>query len=388
MPSVNDVVELIQALESKPVLVVEEKCVAVRNRNSSCRKCMDACPVDGAVSVGDNLLTIDAESCVACGACTTVCPVEALVSLAPMDADLADQVASACLETGGDRAIIACARMAAKHIADPRRFAQVPCICRVDESLIVGLASRGVKEIVLVDGTCRTCRYRDTRATFDAMAASANDLLQAWGSDARAICMSEFPSETILGDDRAIYGRDRRNFFGEAKETAKDAALAAANQTLKLEEKQDKPSLRDRLSVGAGKMPQFEAVRRMNTLDSLDRIGDPQVDTIDTHLWGRVTIDLENCNGCGMCAVFCPTGALLKVDENDTERAGTDLLLEFTCSECVQCNLCSDACIKGCLSVSGHVVTDELLDFEPRFIIIDSSTMTSRTSTGQFGFRI
>ena len=69
MPNLVDIVEMAEALESKAVFVAPERCVAVRNRHSSCKKCSEACPV-GAVSVGNNVVSIDAGACMACGACT------------------------------------------------------------------------------------------------------------------------------------------------------------------------------------------------------------------------------------------------------------------------------------------------------------------------------
>lgn len=233
---------------------------------------------------------------------------------------------------------------------------------------MLGLAAHGVQGITLVDGTCRTCRYRATQETTDGVVASSNNLLETWGSGIRVERASEFPPQCALQDIRNLRGEDRRNFFAKAKQETKEAATKAAMHTLKLEEQQ--PDLQERLKVGSGKMPQFEAVRRMNMLDSLDSIGQPQAQTIDTKLWGRVEIDTETCNACGMCAVFCPTGALAKVDAEEQTPANTPTVLEFTCSECVQCGLCADACFKNALTVSTQVQTDELLDFEPRTIVV------------------
>lgn len=39
-------------------------------------------------------------------------------------------------------------------------------------------------------------------------------------------------------------------------------------------------------------------------------LGDPVQSTLDTRLWGHVTIDMRKCKSCKMCAAFCPTGAL------------------------------------------------------------------------------
>ena len=96
MPNLSDIADVAEALGGKSVLVVEKRCVAVRNRHSSCRKCIEACVAD-AISVGDNSVKIDPEACVSCGACTVVCPTEALVPVEPADVELASAAAAAQL---------------------------------------------------------------------------------------------------------------------------------------------------------------------------------------------------------------------------------------------------------------------------------------------------
>ena len=87
---------------------------------------------------------------------------------------------------------------------------------------------------------------------------------------------------------------------------------------------------------------------------------------IDTRLFGSVRIDAQRCSVCGMCTVFCPTGALVKSEVVPEDGVGS--YLEFSAADCVQCNLCADACLKKCLEVDSVVSTAELFDFEPRMI--------------------
>ena len=77
MPNLNDIMEMMDALETKAIITIPTFCVAVRNRHSSCRKCADVCLAD-AFTIEKNELNIDAGACVACGACVAGCPSGAL----------------------------------------------------------------------------------------------------------------------------------------------------------------------------------------------------------------------------------------------------------------------------------------------------------------------
>lgn len=365
MPNLIDIVEVAEALESKAVFLAPDRCTVVRNRHSSCRKCSDACPTD-AVGAVDNVLSLDSELCVACGACTVVCPTEALIPLQPLDEDLAEAVANAVVAAGG-RAVFACARIASKHLGDPSKFAEVPCLARMEESVLLELAARDVRDILLVDGTCSTCKFRANVPGIDATVASANQLLAAQGSDIRVERASAFPDDVLLEDKRSLLGASRRGFFSQAKGTALTAAEKTVEVAFIKKGGAAAQTLRERLRMSdAGTLPQFNPVRRMHVLDAMDSLGPSVVPEIDTRLFGSVQIDAEACSSCGMCAVFCPTGALKKSDLVPEEGEGS--FLEFSASDCVQCNLCADACLKSCLEVSSVVSTDELFDFEPRLI--------------------
>lgn len=242
MPNLVDIVEVAEALESKAVYLASDRCVVVRNRHASCAKCADACPT-GSVFAANNVLELDGEGCVACGACTTVCPVEALIPLRPLDEDLASSVASAVAATGG-KAVFACARIASKRLADPAKYAEVPCLARMEESVLLGLAARGVEDIVLVDGTCATCKFRSNVPGIDATVASANELMAAQGSDVCVRRASAFPDEVLLEDKRTLLGESRRGFFTSARTRAKDAAGKTA-EVMVFKNDNAAPSLRE-----------------------------------------------------------------------------------------------------------------------------------------------
>ncbi|HIT44780.1 MAG TPA: 4Fe-4S binding protein [Candidatus Aphodovivens excrementavium] len=379
MPNLKDIIDVAQALESKAVRVVADRCVVVRNRNASCRRCVKACPAD-AITVRGNDLTLDNHACVSCGACTVVCPVEALVPLDPTDADLAAGAARSASALDGT-AVIACARMAAKDVGDPSKYAMVPCMARVDEVLLVELAAAGIERVVLVDGTCRTCKYRDTSAGVDEAVAQAQALIAAQGGSAIIERASEFPAQAVLEDKASLYGQERRGFFTRSTKRAREASVKTAEVMVFKEFEQRMPSLRERLGVTAsGAMPWLTAQRRERLMDSLDQIGTPVQDTVSSRQFATVSIDEEKCSACGMCAVFCPTGALKKSDEKPEDGVGS--YLEFQAFDCVNCRVCADVCMKKCLKTSTEVSTEELFDFEPRLIHLPDPPKRTGMLTG------
>lgn len=376
MPNLNDIMEMVDALETKAVITAPTRCVAVRNRHSTCRKCADVCLAD-AIEIEKNEISIDAGACVACGACIAVCPTSALISVDPMEEELAAAVATTTVAADGVT-VIACARKAARQVGDPDKYAVVPCLARTDERLLVELAARGITDIQLVDGTCDTCKYRAAAPCIDDTVASASELLAAVGSDAVIARTSDFPENVHVEDMRKAVGAARREFFTSSGHYAKDVAKSAAEKMVndklrQLKLAKEEQSLRDKLGVknGAGKMPTIDADRNLGILDAMSRIGEPVVPEMFTRIFGDVEVDVEQCNGCGMCVMFCPTDALRKsLDTHpDKERA----YMEFSMAECTQCNLCVDACLKKCIEVVPMVPTAELFDFEPRLVEISAS---------------
>lgn len=365
MPNVNDIANIAEALEKHPVIVIGDRCVAVRNRNAACRKCVEACPF-GALEVEANELTFDATSCVGCGACIGICPTEALVS-----ADLPDNAIMAAAERALASAdgvgVIACARISSKRIADPSKYVEVSCLARVDESLVVDLAAKGVSSVVLVDGTCKTCKYRNCVAGIDETIEQALLVLHAGGSSCAVERASAFPEELLVEDATGMFGSTRRGFLSDAVGAARDTAMTAAKTTIEQElgMKAQEISIGERLRVTkGGSLPTIDSPRHDRLLNAFDTLGDQVGERLESRKFATVSIEIEKCNSCGMCAVFCPTGALRR---DKAEKMSDPIsFIEFSASECVNCGLCKDACWKGALTIEDGVSLEQLYDFEPR----------------------
>lgn len=381
MPTIDEIVQVAEALEKSPIAVLRDRCVAVRNRNSTCRKCVHACQVD-AIEIAANEIHLDASLCMACGACASVCPTEALVPLQPTDADLAQSAAAAASAFEG-RALLACARIASKRLADPRLFAEVPCLARLDESVVLSLVAHGADEVTFVDGRCDTCKYRACVPEIEDTVRNANELLAAQGSDVRVVRSSSFPDAALVESTEGLYGSTRRGFFSEAASAAKETALVAARTTIEQElgYKDVEASIGERLRITEdGTIPRLGMPRHDVTINAMDAIGAPVKGVIDSRRFGSVSINLEKCNACGMCAVFCTTGALRR--ESSEIVSEPVKLLEFSASECVQCGLCRDVCWKGALTLSAQVSTAQIFDFEPVTFDLGSVSQKKRRLFG------
>lgn len=371
MPSLADILGIAESLQAHPVQLLAARCVAVRNRNATCRRCVEACLAD-AIAVGDNALDIDPVACVNCGACIGACPNTALVGTSPLSQDVGLRLARTMGPCDGV-AVIACARKAAQKQGDPERFAEVPCLARVTEAALIALAAQGASQVVLVDGDCATCRYGAAEGAIDTAVEGARVLLEAWGLPAPIERATQLPACAQAADERAVRGAERRRLLAWAGGYAKDAARTAAEQAIDDVLNQSKQrtlaTLRERMLAPGGAAAPIEASRNLEVLDALCAQGEPDGRVVDTRLFGTVSIDPATCTGCDVCLLACPTGALRRSEleqPDDPQRQ----YVEFQAADCTACGLCADVCLRGSVAVSSAVATDELADVAPRLIEI------------------
>ncbi len=373
MPTAGDILALADLFKSRSVDVQEERCVAVRNRNASCKRCAETC-LAHAINVSTNRININIDACMACGACIAVCPTAAIVGLEPTDEEIIRHIKSATDQADG-MSVFACARIASQQMGDPDKFVELPCLGRIDEALLVSLVARGFNNIVLVDGTCFTCKYRDASKCVNNTIQSAADLLKMRGATLDITRVSEFPPNVVFEDERKAAGAARRGAFTQTGGYAKNVALNIADRVISgglQQNRRNNRSLQQRMGAKNGKLPIFEAQRNMQILNDLFTMGTIAQSEISSRLFGVVSIDASKCSGCGMCVMFCPTGAI-KYSVVEEPEDKTKRYLEFQIADCTQCNLCVDVCLRHCLEISPVISVEELFDFEPRLIEVPGS---------------
>lgn len=378
--SVNHaVLGVFERMESGAVTVRQTRCAKVRNRNVACLKCAAAC-TSGCISLLDGELVIDADRCVGCGTCATVCPTCALESHDPSDSELL----RACLKGVRDKeAVIVCEqlRRAADGCLDESRVAGVVCLGRVDESLISGLVSRGVKKVRLACGDCARCQQAHGLETAELVAGTSRTLLAAWGSDALIEVGEGVPAcalpegvereassdavkayFTVLRGNEPVMGARERLGIQEGivhGDGLPDSG-AVNGMPVRSRKRGGGLPLRDRslLSVMEdGTLPHFLPDRREKLLANLSALGNPEVKSLSTRLWGCVVIDGRKCSSCRMCATFCPTGALRKFDHDD----GT-FGIDHCPADCVKCGSCRDVCKEEAIVLLDEVDPSSLIE--------------------------
>jgi Fe-S-cluster-containing hydrogenase component 2 len=380
---------LLDSLEGDTIAVHRERCVPVRNRNARCLRCAEAC-TSKAIACRDGGFELDPRRCIGCGACATACPTGALEMRAPSDGDLAQQLGEMTAATGG-RPVIACrpAVHAATAQADRRRagirggrrrqagaacgtgrVCELPCLGRLDESLLVGLAAQGAVTVTLVCASCEACRHATGGALMREVVQGARALLAAFGSTMALDVASEIPEQALAASPDAGRtgaflsahkgeppsargdGLSRRDFLRSLGGAPPPRPAAASG----VQAPSETAGLFSRLRAGAdGALPQAVPSRRVRLIRSLGRIGEPTVQEVETRSFGSVAIDTQRCDSCRMCAVFCPTGALSKTDEDG--RFG----LVHRAGACVRCRLCEQVCPRVALTVGARVPVGQLL---------------------------
>ena len=72
---------------------------------------------------------------------------------------------------------------------------------------------------------------------------------------------------------------------------------------------------------------------------------------------GKVELDSSRCTGCGLCAVECPTKALLI---SSSEEEPDAFRIFFKHGNCVACGLCVEICPENCLRVERVLELDKV----------------------------
>jgi ferredoxin len=81
-----------------------------------------------------------------------------------------------------------------------------------------------------------------------------------------------------------------------------------------------------------------------------DRLTVPTYDNPAQVRSGRVVVDVEKCNGCGMCVKVCPGSALCLEGEGGQKKAR---MIDNPVTDCMSCNDCAAICERDAIGARG-----------------------------------
>ena len=353
------IVDILSHLQSPAIRVHPHQCTRVRHRRSTCTRCADACPTHAITWQGS--LKVESDKCIDCGICATVCPTGALEAQAPTNVELLDQVKRRVAENPS--ITFACSRHLETTGAQSAQIVQVKCLGRLDESILLGAVAEGAQSVNLLDGACADCPHAVGRTIAAQTAQTTNALLAAWGVtrrigfDAQQVKQAEIESAPTATAD----GISRRAFFEFLRRETVKATAATVNGVLT---GQAIPT-DAKTTLPRGELPTRVPIKHQLLLTALQKIGKPVIAEWNGGIWAQFGFTAK-CNGCQMCAFFCPTGALTKIEQEGK------LGVAFKLALCTDCRLCREICYLDSVTLSPTIDLNKVMnDAVDTFLMVD-----------------
>ena len=384
MAFIDSLLSMFEGMAPENIAVHEERCVCIRNRNAKCLKCVDVCTTGAIAYSAANKLEVFPEKCIGCGTCANACPTGALEVKGLGDDELTRLVKQSIRATSG-HPVIACqcaydAAMAQVEGDEPAKRGKrnkhprlddnamcvVPCLGRIDESMAIGLGAYKCLDATFVCNDCEACEHAKGGEFVRQVLADSTRMLKAFDCDLPVTVTDEFPDRVWLQPEEAGYvpvecdlpGTSRRQAFKDARAAGADLAREGIDSALGVEKPKPVPVAYRKVNPETGTLSHFVPTRRTRMYNYLKHIGEPVADEVTTRVVGKIHIDKDACTACRMCAVFCPTGAIFKVDE--PELFG----IFHRPAACMQCRLCESLCHSQAITVESTIPIKQFMGKE------------------------
>jgi Pyruvate/2-oxoacid:ferredoxin oxidoreductase delta subunit len=225
----------------------------------------------------------------------------------------------------------------------------VPCLARIDEGVLVGCVSLGARAVWLVPGQCQGCKNKSSRNVARESVDNANRLLEFFGLPKRISFRKG--GDGPLEPQKA----SRRELFTTLAQGAKKSSALLVNSII--------DSFKEEPPKRVGSLPTCLPMKRKLLLGSIRKLGNLTEEAVESPLFCQFGVD-DNCTGCQMCAFFCPTGALDKVEEEG--KSG----VSFKASDCTACGLCQEICYKKAVQLSHCVDLSKIISGDTDRVIM------------------
>lgn len=290
-------------------------CAHARSGREGCRQCIDACPAEAIISIGEKV-EVNPNLCQGGGICTAVCPTGAMRYAYPAAVDTAERLRKMLIsysEAGGTNPVVMIA--ADIDAADLPPTPPNVLLIAVEELASVGheiwmaALTWGARCVVLVNGasvperarTALSNQFVIAQALLKGMAYPPSSLRLAKVDELSDACR---PIESLPPPARFAATGDKRQL----------AVMAL-----------------DHLWQHSGQ--------------AVEQFALPE-----TSPYGRIAVDSQRCTLCMACTSVCPAKALSAGDEVPR--------LDFYEGNCVQCGICANACPEAAITLEPRYLAD------------------------------
>lgn len=333
MSAVDFLLTLSQQFEAENITLQPVACLNTRFRAAGCTHCADICPAETAITVTNGRPALDNDACLYCGLCLHRCPTGAFTRPDGFSRKLVRTLAAV---PGGPVELVCPqhpnpALGAAPHALQTRR-----CLATISAATLLELIAAG-KDIWLDDRHCAACPLGAVQPQLAHIAAETSGWAALLANAGQVQLCSDQPDappaiRPVL--DATQPPVSRRGLFGILKpQTTPTADTQTEATDLIRSGREIAPSDRLPHTLPPERAAVLSTLAQHNPTESAQsRPG--QLPVID------LQIDSTRCTACGLCAKFCPTGALSFLSD------GEAFTLIFRADFCLGqlCHICQSAC--------------------------------------------
>lgn len=296
-------------------------CVKVYYRYADCNRCVEVCPISGAIFIENDKVNIDLKKCIDCGACVGNCPTESFKIKGFDPNQLVNDISST------EDSLISCKL-------------NVPCASALDSQHLITMVLNKNSDVIIDIGYCNECQISGQIEVIKKNVEEANYVLYSTGVPFRVKMqsISYQPKHNQANSRRAIL-----KLF--AKKTAALAFWAIEDKINMASE--EKEAEREIKNIVSEKVIPLKRVKMLNSLSKLDVSKDRKFHISNISFTSDKWIDESVCTNCGICGNICPTGAITNSDDR--------LKNLFNPSLCIKCKICHDVCPEKCLHLKDEL---------------------------------